>query len=121
MWLWIRLNLCLRFQVDPPDGYLFLCPPKNFETELSSYRWPDVPFYWSLHSSGAERLSMEDAVDLGFPSLRLSTEMMATSWPASLYARLRQLHRANDFDPDSQVVAPHFGHPLYQLPTESVH
>lgn len=106
--------------VDPPDGYLFLCPPKDFETELSSYRWPDVPFYWSLHSSGAERLSMEDAVDLGFPSLRLSTEMMTTSWPeASLYARLHQFHRANSFDPDSHQLSTEINAPFVHRESSS--
>ncbi|KAJ7775423.1 hypothetical protein B0H16DRAFT_44509 [Mycena metata] len=37
------------------------------------------------------------------------------SWDASDYAGLRQFHRAKGFDPDSQEVALHLGHRLFQL------
>jgi hypothetical protein len=64
---------------------------------------------------GAERLSTQDAYNLGFPSLGLSTVILGKSWDASVYAGLRQFHQAKGFDPDSQDVARYLGHPLYEL------
>ncbi|KAJ6512457.1 hypothetical protein C8R45DRAFT_776158, partial [Mycena sanguinolenta] len=71
--------------------------------------------YWSFDQSGAERLAPEDAANLAFPSFRLSTEVEENSWDASVYAGLRQFHEAKGFDPDSQDVARHLGHPLFQV------
>ncbi|KAJ7111773.1 hypothetical protein C8R44DRAFT_882828 [Mycena epipterygia] len=36
-------------------------------------------------------------------------------WDASVYAGLRQFHRAKGFDPESQDVARLLGHPLFQI------
>ncbi|KAJ6580617.1 hypothetical protein B0H19DRAFT_929387, partial [Mycena capillaripes] len=71
--------------------------------------------YWSLDASGTKRLSMDEAMRLGFPSLNLETTIIGTSWDASVYAGLRQFHRAKGFDPDSQDLARHLGLPLFQL------
>jgi hypothetical protein len=60
----------------------------------------------------AQRLSTQDAYNLGFPSLGLSTVILGRSWDASVYAALRQFHQAKGFDPDS---ARYLGHPLYEL------
>ncbi|KAJ7910821.1 hypothetical protein B0H13DRAFT_2484730, partial [Mycena leptocephala] len=103
---------------DPPPGYLFLCPPEHFRTGPSSFRWPECPAYWSLDQSGVERLSMEDAARLGFPSISLSTHIQGRCWDDNVYAGLRQFHQAKGFDPDSQDIARHLGEPLYQLSNE---
>jgi hypothetical protein len=100
---------------DPPPGYLFLCPKEDFQTGSSSFRWPECPGYWSLDPSGGEHLGMEDALDLGFPSISLSTKIWGRSWDASVYAGLRQFHQAKGFDPDGQDVVRHLGEPLYIL------
>ncbi|KAF7374229.1 hypothetical protein MSAN_00305700 [Mycena sanguinolenta] len=100
---------------DIPPGFLFLCPPKHFQTGKCSFKWPDCPAHWSLDPSGANRLTPEDAADLGFPSFRLSTEIRGDSWDASVYAGLRQFHSVKGFDPDSEDVARHLGHKLYQM------
>ncbi|KAJ7168921.1 hypothetical protein C8R46DRAFT_1268545, partial [Mycena filopes] len=99
----------------PPPGYLFLCPPAAFKTGLSTFKWPDCPAYWSLDSSGVDRLSTEEATRLGFPSMRLRTKVFGRSWEASVYAGLRQFHEAKGFDPASQDVARHMGYPLYRI------
>jgi len=104
--------------VDPPDGYLFLCPKSDFKIGPSSFGWPNCPAYWSLDSSGAERLSMEDAVNLGFPPIHLTTEIWGYFWDHSVYTGLRQFHQAKGFDTDSQDVAQHLGELLYQLSKE---
>ncbi|KAJ6557991.1 hypothetical protein B0H19DRAFT_1261558 [Mycena capillaripes] len=99
----------------PPEGFLFLCPPTDFQTASSSLCWPDFPAYWSLDPQGAERLSMKDATQLGFPSIVLITEIRGYSWDKSVYAGLRQFHQAKGFDPDSQEVARYLGESLYQI------
>ncbi|KAJ7927336.1 hypothetical protein B0H13DRAFT_1048751 [Mycena leptocephala] len=102
---------------NPPPGYLFVCPEKDLQIGPSSFRMPDCPAYWSLDPSGAERLSPEEAAELGFPSIRLDTYIVVDKWDADVYAALRQFHLAKGFDPDSQDVARHLGYPLYQLPS----
>ncbi|KAJ7821415.1 hypothetical protein B0H13DRAFT_1660305 [Mycena leptocephala] len=99
----------------PPAGYLFVCPAKDLQIGPSSFRLPDYPAYWSLDPLGTQRLSPEEAAELGFPSITLSTIICSDRWGADVYAALRQFHRAKGFDPDSQDVARHLGHPLYQL------
>ncbi|KAJ7710252.1 hypothetical protein B0H16DRAFT_1820981, partial [Mycena metata] len=85
-----------------PPGYLFLCPPDNFRTGPTSFKWPNRPAYWSLDPDGIEVLSTEEAERLGFPPFRLATEIKRMSWDASVYAGLRKFHQAKGFDPDSQ-------------------
>ncbi|KAJ6462945.1 hypothetical protein C8R45DRAFT_878558, partial [Mycena sanguinolenta] len=100
---------------DTPQGFLFLCPPNHFQSGPSSFKWPNCPAYWSLNQSGAEPLALEEANSLGFPSLRLSTRIVGRSWDASVYDGLRRFHKAKGFDPDSQDVAWHLRHKLYQV------
>ncbi|KAF7342774.1 hypothetical protein MSAN_01992600 [Mycena sanguinolenta] len=98
-----------------PDGYLFLCSPTDFETAPASFRWPDVPAYWSLDPSGSTPLNTDEASSLGFPSMTLKTEVHAKFWDDSVYAGLRKFHKGKGFDPDSRDVAWDLGYPLYQL------
>jgi len=102
----------------PPEGFLFLCPPADFQTDTSSLRWPDCAAYWSLDPLGAGCLSMEDATQLGFPSIELMTEVHGHCWDENVYTGLRQFHQAKGFDPDSQEVALRLGEPLYQFSNE---
>ncbi|KAJ7022353.1 hypothetical protein C8F04DRAFT_1138261, partial [Mycena alexandri] len=97
------------------SGYLFLCPPKDFRAHPIALGWPDCPGYWSLDPSGANRLSTEEATRRGFPAIQLTTKVFGHYWDTSVYAGLRQFHRAKGFDPDSQDVALHLGLPLFQL------
>ncbi|KAJ7036900.1 hypothetical protein C8F04DRAFT_1180924 [Mycena alexandri] len=91
-------------------GYLFLCPEKDFRDWPTSFRWPNCPAYWSLDSLGAERLSREEAMQLGCPSFQLTTQVHGWSWDTNVYAGLRQFHQAKRFDP-----ARHLGYPLFRL------
>ncbi|KAJ7340576.1 hypothetical protein DFH08DRAFT_874832 [Mycena albidolilacea] len=103
---------------DPPEGYLFLCPPEQFHIGSSS-KWPECPAYWSLHPSGIERLSWEDAARLGFPRIGILEYAQGQSWDSSVYEGLRQFHQAKGFDPDSQELALHLGEPLYELSSQT--
>lgn len=105
--------------LNPPEGYLFICPSKDLQTGPCSFRWPVCPAYWSLDPLGVERLSEDDAMRLGFSSVQLNTEIFGKSWNAGVYIGLRQFHQANGFDPESQDVAVHLGEQLYQLCDEA--
>lgn len=88
------------------------------KTGSSTFRWPDCPVYWSRDPSGVEHLTTEQAIQLGFPSIRLSAEVSGLYWDASVYAGLRQFHQGKGFDPDSQDVARHLGYLLFKLSAE---
>ncbi|KAF7374295.1 hypothetical protein MSAN_00312700 [Mycena sanguinolenta] len=100
---------------NPPDGYLFLCSPKDFETGPMSYRWPHRPAYWSLNSSGDDPLSHEDASSLGFPPITLSTSVDGLSWDETVYTGLRKFDECKGFNPESQDIAKKLGYPLYEV------
>ncbi|KAJ7928262.1 hypothetical protein B0H13DRAFT_1007651 [Mycena leptocephala] len=112
----VFFSIIVSEAVEPcPQGYLFVCPEKDLLTGPSSFRLPDCPAYWSLDPSGAERLSPEEAAELGFPSIKLDIYVLVLCWNADVYTALRQFHQAKGFDPDSQDVARHLGYPLFQL------
>ncbi|KAJ6626663.1 hypothetical protein B0H10DRAFT_1998053 [Mycena sp. CBHHK59/15] len=99
-----------------PRGYLFLCPLENLQTaDETQFQHPDLPAYWSLDPSGIEKLSTEEAENLGFPPLEFTMEVHGIPWPEIAYSALRQFHQAKGFDPKSQDVARHLGYPLYQI------
>ncbi|KAJ7147411.1 hypothetical protein C8R43DRAFT_530105 [Mycena crocata] len=101
---------------NPPEGFLFFCPGKDFKIGADSVQWPDCPAYWSLDPLGIEHLSTQEAEVLGFPHVEPLITLKGSFWDASVYAGLRKFHEAKGFDPDSQDVARHLGYPLYELP-----
>ncbi|KAJ6512516.1 hypothetical protein C8R45DRAFT_960619 [Mycena sanguinolenta] len=112
----IRFTLTVSAVEGPTStGFLFLCPPKHFQTGETSFKWPDCPAYWSLDASGAKRLTSADAINFGFPSYSISTHIRGLSWDASDYVELRHFHKGKGFDPDSQDLARHLGYELYQV------
>ncbi|KAF7340624.1 hypothetical protein MSAN_02134200 [Mycena sanguinolenta] len=115
----LKKNKISQMTGDSPEGFLFLCPPEEFRTGPSSVRWPTCPTYWSLDPSGVDHLSPEEATRLGFPSFEFATKAEALSWDASIYEGLRQFHQTKGFDPYSQDIALHLGHPLYQLSSQA--
>lgn len=100
----------------PPEGYLFLCPLEDLQSEEGAFtERPKCFAYWSLDSSGSERLRPEEASALGFPSLRWTRRILCRSWPESVYVGLSQFHAAKGFNVNSQDIARHLGHPLYEI------
>lgn len=114
-----RIIYHLRFSETPEDlreGYLLLCPLDDLRDDNG--RWfpkPGCPAYWSLHPSGTPRLSSEEASSLGFPSLDIEMEVRMRAWNDSVYAALSRFQAGKGFDPNSQDVARHRGHPLFEL------
>ncbi|KAF7353159.1 MFS general substrate transporter [Mycena sanguinolenta] len=102
-----------------PEGYLFVCPPQDFcaytEPHANLYQWPACPAYWSLDPSGADRLSTEDAKNLGFPAIHIETKMYGDSWDCSVYEGLRRFHEGKGYDPESREVARRLGYPLFEV------
>ncbi|KAF7353197.1 Kinase-like protein [Mycena sanguinolenta] len=107
-----------------PEGYLFVCPPQDFHTgiepQVHLYQWPVCPAYWSLDSTGADRLSTEDARMLGFPAIHIETTMFGYSWNRGVYNGLRRFHQGKGFDPFSREVARQLGYPLYEVLSDRV-
>ncbi|KAK7035603.1 hypothetical protein R3P38DRAFT_601831 [Favolaschia claudopus] len=118
-------SICFAVELDPQsatptdwhslDAFLFLCPPQSFQVGPVSFKCPENVGYWSLDPSGVDRLSAEQAVELGFPTITISVKGLHLAWSATVYAGLRQFHQGKGFDPDSQDLARHLGVPLYQL------
>jgi hypothetical protein len=104
---------------EPPAGFLFLCPQKDFKTSPSSFHWPDCPAYWSLDPSGTDRLSVEEAIWAGFPAFRLTTTLLGHSWDTGVYEGLRKFHQVKGFDSNSLDLARHLQYPLYELSAEA--
>ncbi|KAJ7104860.1 hypothetical protein C8R44DRAFT_564882, partial [Mycena epipterygia] len=99
-----------------PEGYLFLCPLEDFQSNDGTYlATPELPAYWSLNPTGGSRLRPEDASRLGFQSFTLKLEAHGKSWPENVYAALGRFHAGKGFDPNSQDVAQHLGHPIFEL------
>jgi hypothetical protein len=99
-----------------PSGYLFLCPLKNLQTPEVGFQLTKYQAYWSLNPSGTYKLSVEDALSLGFPApMPLKIKLRVRDWGEREYTGLRQFHQAKGFDPDSQDVARHLRYPLYQV------
>ncbi|KAJ7036979.1 hypothetical protein C8F04DRAFT_1094016 [Mycena alexandri] len=115
------INYHLRssgFQTNIPAGYLFLCPTRNLQVSDDSPRFRPITFddfYWSLDSSGVERLSLNQAQELDFPFIDFDMEIWGNSWDETIYAQLQKLHESKGFDPDSQDVAKELKFPLYQI------
>ena len=113
---WVHVTLYIPVpEEDPPDGYLFLRSPKDFATGPASFRWPARQAYWSVDPSGSEPLSVDQASNLGFPSIELTTGVNLKFWDDAAYAGLRKFHVGKGVDPDSQDVACEHGYPLYKL------
>jgi hypothetical protein len=105
---------------DGPSGYLFLCPRSDFHVGKSVFGWPDCAAYWSRDPLGLERLSTNEAMRFGFPSIKLKRSVYIRSWDADVYAGLRQFHQGKGFNPDSQDIARHLGHPLFQVSSQTL-
>ncbi|KAF7368047.1 hypothetical protein MSAN_00870600 [Mycena sanguinolenta] len=85
---------------NPPDGYLFVCSPTDLQTGPTSFRWPDCPAYWYLDPSGSKPLTLEEASNLGFPQLELTTEACVLSWDDMVYIGIRKFHEGKGIDSD---------------------
>ncbi|KAJ7660258.1 hypothetical protein DFH06DRAFT_392842 [Mycena polygramma] len=107
---WLTLN-----ETRPP-GYLFLCPLTDLQTDTSiGFRTPECAAYWSFNPSGADRLSPDEARRHGFPHLRVQMEVWGKYWDSSVYAGIREFHKAKGFDPYSQQVAIELGCPPFEI------
>ncbi|KAJ7449390.1 hypothetical protein B0H11DRAFT_334831 [Mycena galericulata] len=97
-------------------GYLFVCLPEDFRLPgTSSFRWHDCPAYWSFDPTGAERLSTEAAIHLGFPPIQFRTRVKLKSWDDTVYAGLSEFHKSRGFSPDSQDMLRNLSYLIYKV------
>ncbi|KAJ7311702.1 hypothetical protein DFH08DRAFT_897454 [Mycena albidolilacea] len=112
--IWFDLEIS-ESGADAPPGFLFVCATEDFQIGPNSIRPPDCPAYWSLDPLGDRRLSADEAIALGFPTFKLTTNFSGWSWENSIYDRLRQFHQAKGFDPYTQDLARDLGYPLFEF------
>ncbi|KAJ7095653.1 hypothetical protein C8R44DRAFT_813575 [Mycena epipterygia] len=114
-----RIDYVLKFSIPPenlPEGYLFLCPLEDLRTENGTWiTFSEHPAYWSLDSLGNQRLTQQEAANLGFPSLQLEVAVHGRSWHESVYAVLNRFHVGKGFNPNSPDIARHLEQPIYEL------
>jgi hypothetical protein len=91
--IWFDLEIS-ESGADAPPGFLFVCATEDFQIGPNSIRPPDCPAYWSLDPLGDRRLSADEAIALGFPTFKLTTNFSGWRWENSIYDRLRQFHQA---------------------------
>ncbi|KAJ7605184.1 hypothetical protein FB45DRAFT_767454, partial [Roridomyces roridus] len=77
--------------------------------------------FWSSDPSGLHPLSLEDAASCGFPEVKMQTEVTLLSWDDNAYDALRKFHAANGFDPNTQELTIHLGHPLFSIYGNACH
>ncbi|KAJ7745576.1 hypothetical protein DFH07DRAFT_700842, partial [Mycena maculata] len=70
--------------------------------------------FWSLDPLANQRLTIEDAECIGFPSVSFKMVYSGNSWNAEVYVACHQLALAKGFDPDSEDLARHLGYPLFE-------
>ncbi|KAF7353114.1 hypothetical protein MSAN_01498700 [Mycena sanguinolenta] len=120
----VEFTLRITDEREIPEGYLFVCPPDDLRTSTEHhanlYQWPACPAYWSLDPSGADRLSTEDARNLGFPAIHIETFMIGVSWDHGVYQGLRRFHEGKGHHPESQEVARQLGYPLLEVLSDCV-
>ncbi|KAK6984912.1 hypothetical protein R3P38DRAFT_3102198 [Favolaschia claudopus] len=109
----IRLNP--RSPMPSNPFYLFLCPPAHLQISPGVLGWPTCSAYWSLDPLGEQRLSVDETVMLGLPTIEYDAKVEVSSKSEEPYAGLWEFHKWKGFDPDSQAIALHLGYPLYQL------
>ncbi|KAJ6452337.1 hypothetical protein C8R47DRAFT_288880 [Mycena vitilis] len=69
-------------------------------------------FYWSFDLDGGRRLDDSAAELLRLPRVSSWIWTGGSSWTASQYRAIREVHKAKGFDPDSSDVAISLGYPL---------
>ncbi|KAJ6549770.1 hypothetical protein B0H19DRAFT_1264681 [Mycena capillaripes] len=116
------INCCLQL-LGPvenlPHGYLFLCPWRDFETDIPvCFAIPEYPGYWSVDPSGVNRLSAQESKDHGFPDISVSVKVCGSSWDSSVYTGICQFQEGKGFDSYSQEVAIELDCPLFQISCE---
>ncbi|KAJ7217564.1 hypothetical protein B0H12DRAFT_1241691 [Mycena haematopus] len=90
-----------------PLGFLFLYCPSPLHSTPAKVR--NSIAYWALDRTGQQRLSAEDALELGFPPVKAEIEVHVKSWNTATYLILRQFHEGKGFDPDGEEIARHLG------------
>ncbi|KAJ7104875.1 hypothetical protein C8R44DRAFT_561038, partial [Mycena epipterygia] len=99
-----------------PEGYFFLCPLEDLRSNDGAWlATTEHPAYWSLDPTGGIRLCPEDASRLGFPFFEFKITVLVFSWPENVYAGFSRFHAGKGFDPNSQDIARHLGHQIYEL------
>ncbi|KAJ7909912.1 hypothetical protein B0H13DRAFT_620457 [Mycena leptocephala] len=102
-----------------PTAFLFVCGPTHLlSSDKTRFQHPSCSAYWSLDPSGVQRLTPQEASDLGLPLIHTSISVNGTAGDARVYTALRQFHHKKGFNPESQDIAKDLGLPLLYVVAE---
>ncbi|KAK7063360.1 hypothetical protein R3P38DRAFT_2818279 [Favolaschia claudopus] len=99
--------------------FLFLPPSRGFFTpNLTRCCFTTEEHYWSFDPSGNDRLSPNEALNLGLPQASLEILVSQIYVDETLFKDLHTFHTMKGFNPDSQEIAKHLGLPLFYFGDE---
>ncbi|KAK7026378.1 hypothetical protein R3P38DRAFT_3530643 [Favolaschia claudopus] len=98
----------------PEKIFLFLPPYRTFlSADSTRYGFPREEPYLSFDPRGKDRLSANEALNLGLPQARIDISVAHHFVDDAFLKDLRTFHAREGFDPDSQEIAEHLGLALY--------
>ncbi|KAK7001918.1 hypothetical protein R3P38DRAFT_3367891 [Favolaschia claudopus] len=99
--------------------FLFLPPSRGFFTpNLTRCCFTTEEHYWSFDPSGKDRLSPNEALNLGLPQASLEILVSQIYVDEALFKDLHTFHTMKGFNADSQEIAKHLGLPLFYFGDE---
>ncbi|KAK7001908.1 hypothetical protein R3P38DRAFT_1775448 [Favolaschia claudopus] len=103
-----------------PDAYLFLPPQSAFLTsDRTRIQYPSLTPFWSRDPGGGERLSEEEAVYLGLPTIEIEIEVKHALLCDGVHEALCEFYQGKGFDPDSAQIAKQLNLPMMHFPDEA--
>ncbi|KAK6966768.1 hypothetical protein R3P38DRAFT_3152229 [Favolaschia claudopus] len=115
------VNVHARIHPSKPsisEAILFIPPRSAFLTpDGTRLQYPAEQPYW-FDTWHQESLSADKAERLGLPVIELSIDFESVYLDKSTLELIRAFHQGKGFDPDSQNIAKHLGHPLYYFGNE---
>ncbi|KAK7001948.1 hypothetical protein R3P38DRAFT_3367905 [Favolaschia claudopus] len=98
----------------PEKIFLFLPPYNTFlSADLTRYGFPREGSYWSFDPCGNDRLSANEALNLGLPQARIDISVTHYFVDDAFLKDVHAFHARKGFDPDRQEIAEHLGLALY--------
>ncbi|KAK7063348.1 hypothetical protein R3P38DRAFT_2818264 [Favolaschia claudopus] len=99
--------------------FFFLPPARGFYTsDLTQCCFTTEEPYWSFDPSGNNRLSPNEALNLGLPQASLEIFVDQVFVDEALFKDLHTFHTMKGFNAESQEIAKHLGLPLYYFGDE---
>ncbi|KAK7063383.1 hypothetical protein R3P38DRAFT_2756321 [Favolaschia claudopus] len=111
---------CTYIARHSPEAYLFLPPQSAFLTsDRTRIQHPSSTPFWSRNPGGRERLSHEEAVALGLPTIEFEITVTHALLCDGVHEALRAFYTGKGFDPDSTQIAKQLKLLMMHFPDEA--